>query len=285
MKRIRGDSLEAAIEDLARADAETSLTNERRLRLFLQLAQAVAFAHSRGVLHRDLKPANVMLGAHGEVLVTDWGLALPLLGPAGDELRGQLPDGLRTSGSGTPAYMSPEQARQESLDERSNVFALGTILYELFELERAFQAPTVQALLIQVSQGKIRPFTRCSPSLQAVIRRATTVDKAKRYPSVTDLAEDVEAVLDGRTPRAENASVVKQAARYYVSHDPAFDSMRVADVDLWVGGATLLGMAMGLGLATYFGWAWWILLLLSIAVSTPPTLRWIRFRKLARSRR
>src|SRR5262245_47177225 len=109
MKRVRGERLDHWVAGRALHE---------RLNAFLRVCDAVAFAHAHGVVHRDLKPANVMVGEFGEVLVLDWGIA---------RVRGQS----ETNGlvAGTPDYMAPEQARGDrSVDERADVFALGTIL-------------------------------------------------------------------------------------------------------------------------------------------------------------
>ncbi len=143
MKFVEGQRLDKHIESVP------SLPD--RLRLFLRICDAVAFAHARGVLHRDLKPANIMIGAFGEVLVMDWGLAkilrdsLPAEPPADpDATIIQAPNAQRTEPDttqasavtghgtilGTPGYMSPEQARGDvaHLDQRSDIFSLGALL-------------------------------------------------------------------------------------------------------------------------------------------------------------
>src|SRR5205085_2428258 len=144
MKWVQGDRLDRA---LARP-----LPLAERLRLFLRIAEAVAFAHARGVLHRDLKPANVMVGSFGEVLVLDWGLAKILTDAARSATTGDpeetIVEPARTESGeasettefsattahgtvmGTPGYMSPEQARGDNarLDERSDIFSLGALL-------------------------------------------------------------------------------------------------------------------------------------------------------------
>ena len=150
MRFIRGDNLKAAIDEFHREDdkgrdrGERTLALQKLLRRFLDVCNAVDYAHSRGVLHRDLKPGNIMLGKFGETLVVDWGLAKSVGGPdprpknatlddrtlvpqSGSDLRGtELGDRL-----GTPAYMSPEQAagRIDELGPASDVYSLGTTLY------------------------------------------------------------------------------------------------------------------------------------------------------------
>ncbi len=286
MKLVRGQSLESALDELTRGDesATRNLSEQRRLRMFLQLCNAVAYAHSLGVLHRDLKPANVMLGPHGEVLVTDWGLAIPLPGPEGDSLREQVPENLARSGSGTPVYMSPEQAREEELDARSDVYALGAILFELVELRRAVEAETVAGILVKVSTGDVAAPAKATAPLAAVIRKAMALERAERYQSATELAEEVETVLDGRTPVAEGASVLTQATRYYFSHDPAMSRLRVVDIDLWVGSMFFLGAAAAVGFAKWITIDWWWLLLAGFALAIPSTRRWLLLRNAAKRR-
>jgi serine/threonine-protein kinase len=285
MKLVRGASLESAIARAAGGD-ETGFGAHRRLRLFLQLCQAVSFAHSRGVLHRDLKPANVMLGAYGEVLVTDWGLALPLGGEAGRQLASLVPQGLSTRSAGTPSYMSPEQTRGDALDERSDVYTLGVILYELMALRRAFEGDTLSGLLRRVAEGDAPPLALASPrtprAVAAVVERAMAVDLAVRYPTVAALAADVEIVVDGGTPSADKASLVTRAGRFYlapVSGDRGMLQMRHFDIDSWMLGAALIGAGAGAALAATIGSLWWALLTAGSVIAAVPTVRWLQLRR------
>jgi serine/threonine-protein kinase len=281
MKLAAGNTLAAELEALAAGDRSVAerLPLPRRLRQFLQLCHAVSFAHARGVLHRDLKPANVMLGEHGEVLVTDWGLALPLPGPAGDALLHHLPDESTRGRSGTPLYMSPEQARGEALSARSDVYTLGAILYELVSLRRAVDAPGPREAMDKVARGEVRPLEGASPSLAAVIHRAMAFSPDERYPTVIALAADVETVLDGRTPDAEDASVVRQATRYYLGHDPAMGRLRVVDIDLWVLGGFLAGVGVALKVLPSFSSTWWAWIVAGGLAVVRPTLRFVNGRR------
>jgi serine/threonine-protein kinase len=160
MKLVRGRTLTQLL-----AEEKGSGRLPELLGVFEKVCQAVAFAHSRGVIHRDLKPSNVMVGAFGEVQVMDWGLAkvLPRDGEAakggvefgsGDTVRrvgttGSTADDRRTGTVGTPAYMPPEQARGagDEVDERADVFGLGAILCEVLTGRPPYTGATVEAIL------------------------------------------------------------------------------------------------------------------------------------------
>jgi len=289
MKLVRGHTLEKVIADACKeTDASSSTT--KRLRCFLQLCNAVSFAHSRGVLHRDLKPANVMLGAYGEVLVTDWGLALPLPDTSGDELRSAMPPEVGTISAGTPLYMSPEQVRGDPLDARSDLYALGVMLYELIALTVPYQATSAVDVLDQVARGEVVPLSQMAPgtshSLVAVVDKAMAHDAVDRYPDVRSFADDLETVLEGHTPSSEHVSIGRRLGRYYVARDPAIAGLRVVDIDMWVLSATLLGAGVALSLAHWLApgaWVGWALMGAAALVLVPPTLRWRRLRASRRS--
>lgn len=184
MKLVRGERLDAHL----RARPELPLAD--RLRLFQRIAEPVAFAHSRGIVHRDLKPSNVMVGSFGEVLVMDWGIARPITEHPGSEvtLEGEV--------AGTAGYMAPEQARGErDLDARADVHALGAILRELC--------------------GDITPVPR---RLRAIIARATSRDRAGRYPDAAALIADISRHLDGRAVEAYRENVFERAGRFLGHH-------------------------------------------------------------------
>ena len=137
------------------------------LRRFLDVCNAIDYAHSRGVLHRDIKPANIILGKHGETLVVDWGLAKATgKGDASTGERTMAPmsasgsaETLPGSAMGTPAYMSPEQARGEidQLGPRSDVYSLGATLYCLLTGLPPIQHEDVESVLLAVQQGEFPP--------------------------------------------------------------------------------------------------------------------------------
>ena len=173
MKRVEGHDLAAVIQDLRAGAARPTITE--RLEIFLKVCDAVAFAHSKDVIHRDIKPANIMVGAFGEVLVMDWGLARVLGHHDADHGPTSSRDGhgdgdplatLEGTVMGTPAYMPPEQAGGEigRLDARSDVYALGALLYELLTFEPPYAGPTAFAVLAQVLDGPPVPPRERAPA-------------------------------------------------------------------------------------------------------------------------
>jgi serine/threonine-protein kinase len=206
MKLVRGRTLAALLAGRPAPPAGGGPPADlpRLLKVFEQVCQTVAYAHSRGVLHRDLKPANVMVGAFGEVQVMDWGLAKVLkggpIGPDDDHagLEHSAPStplaAISQPGAvvGTPAYMAPEQARGGAVDERSDVFGLGATLYELLTGRVAFPTGDLDA----VRRGGFAPPRRVNPAvpraLEAVCLKAMAPRPEDRYASALALAADVD---------------------------------------------------------------------------------------------
>jgi serine/threonine protein kinase len=174
MKLVRGARLDAWAPDAALSD---------RLRAFLRICDAVAFAHAHGVVHRDLKPSNVMAGEFGAVLVMDWGLA------------GGIGSAEARSIAGTPGYMAPEQERGEPAGPLSDVFALGAILQFLGGLGASLPKP-----------------------LASIAAKAKAREPGERYASVAGLAEDVTRHLDGLAPGAHLESVWERSGRVLYRH-------------------------------------------------------------------
>ena len=172
MKYVRGVTLKAVLEGIA-TGSERFLKEyplPKLIYLFKKVCDAIAFAHSKGVIHRDLKPENIMIGEYGEVFVMDWGLAKLLDEPEWDFPRGASDMDMDTtslSGTvagdilGTPLYMAPEQAagRNEQLDERTDIFALGGILFSILTLKAPVTASSMDELLRKIEAGFIVPPT------------------------------------------------------------------------------------------------------------------------------
>ncbi len=236
MKLVRGRSLAQVLEDLRiRPDAVREWPLSRLLRIFLSVLNAMAFAHDRGVIHRDLKPANLMLGDYGEVLVMDWGLAqvrrpasqpgeatalrqADLAGYTKSDRLGALVESIRSGTvEGTPAYMSPEQARGDlaAIDERSDVYALGAILYEILTLHPPVSGRTLRETLDAAIAGIIPvPESRAGarevpPELSAIARKALAREKEHRYQQVLELRRDVELWFEDRAVSAKEDSTIE----------------------------------------------------------------------------
>jgi Tol biopolymer transport system component len=176
---------------------------DRLLKIAIPLADAVGAAHQRGILHRDLKPANVMVTADGRVKVLDFGLAKL---QADIEEREPLPTQELTGEGrivGTVAYMSPEQAEGKTVDQRSDVFSIGVLLYELATGQRPFSGDTSLSVLSAILKEAPRPVAELRPELPRdftrIIRRALNKDPEERYQSAKDLRNDLNGVREDLT--------------------------------------------------------------------------------------
>ncbi|MGE3851479.1 MAG: serine/threonine-protein kinase [Planctomycetota bacterium] len=156
MKLVEGKTLSALLKERPNPAAD----RHRFLRIFEQVCQTIAYAHSRGVVHRDLKPANIMIGQFGEVLVLDWGLARVLREPVSEvekpvnSLRASV-DTAEGGAYGTPAFMPPEQARGKAMDERADVFSLGAVLCQILTGQPPYGGPNPLTLLGKAAAGNL----------------------------------------------------------------------------------------------------------------------------------
>ncbi|UJR83712.1 WD40 repeat domain-containing serine/threonine protein kinase [Sandaracinus amylolyticus] len=252
MKRIRGRSLASVLRDAKTRDERLSLVSS-----FRDVCQAIAYAHSRGVVHRDLKPDNVMVGEFGETLVVDWGLAK--VRGEGDpraseiERRVQLmrvqgdPDAARTIDGhaiGTPAYMAPEQARGDvvAIDERTDVWGLGAILFEILTGRPPYTGSSALDVLSRVLEQPV-PRVRelepdAPPELAAIADRALMKDPSSRYPGAGEIAAEIAAYQDGRTVRAYEYSALELVRRFVKRHRAA--TIATLSIALSIVGASML---------------------------------------------
>jgi len=216
MKLVEGQTLEAIIRALPTGPLDLA-TLFTLLGVVLKVCDALAFAHSRGVIHCDIKPANVMVGEFGQVYVMDWGIArlVSTDGAPPSEPAVTVPGGRHdrpveagntdNSVIGTPCYMSPEQARGDrgKLDPRSDVFLLGTLLYEILTRRPPYVSKDRGETLDLAAAGSYPPPRHLSrdrtvpQELERIVLRAMAKLPADRYPSVTELREDLARFMRG----------------------------------------------------------------------------------------
>lgn len=234
MKLVRGKTFSARIKECK--------TLEDRLALlpnFIQLCQAIAYAHSRGVIHRDIKPANVMIGDFGETVVLDWGIAKvrtaseeeeqatiqrfreKFLAEHGAEIATEIGQAI-----GTPGYMSPEQALGyiQKINESSDVFSLGVVLYEILAGQRPFDAGSVPSLLNQTVREDPKPLLAIDPlippELASIATRALQKDPRDRYQTAEAMLKDLLNFQTGAIVSSHEYSPREVLLRYYRRHRP-----------------------------------------------------------------
>jgi serine/threonine-protein kinase len=242
MRFVKGDTLQQTIDRFHRADVPGRDPGERRLALrgllrrFVDVCNAVGYAHSRGVLHRDLKPGNAILGDYGETLVVDWGLAKLVGRPAGSDgaagvtLRPLSAEGLAPTHLGvpigTPAFMSPEQAAGKlgELGPASDVYSLGATLYCLLTGRAPVGAGDVGEVLQKVQRGEFAPPRQVkrgvSAALEAVCLKAMALRPADRYGTARALADDIEHWLADEPVAAYPERWPARLARWGRRHRP-----------------------------------------------------------------
>jgi len=268
MKLVKGRTLQAILNDLRDHHPEVAkeFTLDRLLLIFRKVCDAIAFAHSKGVLHRDLKPENVMVGEFGEVLVMDWGIAKRMKDEGGRMKSDAIAENdpvspftlhpssfqgtLTGSVMGSPQYMSPEQAQGhiDDLDERSDIYSLGGILYAILTLRAPIDGTTVNEMLDKVRSGNIKPPTtfglasngtmtrgkmldakaikplphiaggRVPTALSSVVMKALKTDKTLRYARVEALSADIEKYQSGYATSAEKAGALTQIKLLMLRH-------------------------------------------------------------------
>ncbi|MBA3392058.1 MAG: serine/threonine protein kinase [Deltaproteobacteria bacterium] len=250
MKLVSGRPLDRVI-----ADARTL---EDRLALLPRIAaatDAIAYAHSQRVVHRDLKPANVLIGDFGETVVIDWGLAKDL--EAGDSLESanrppitrpstrkidSNGSSLTVAGAvmGTPAYMAPEQARGEPVDERADVFALGAMLYHLLAGVPPYNARTATDVIAAAALGRVVPLSEreagAPHDLVAIVDRAMAPVPADRYAHAGELADELRRFLTGQLVSAHRYTTLQRVMRFVKRHRAAVTIATIATIGFAVGG-------------------------------------------------
>ncbi len=224
MKLVEGRTLKELI-----GERETLRERLGLLPHVIAIADAVGYAHSEGVIHRDLKPSNVVVGAFGETIVVDWGLARDNKGavpePPGEHVAaGSSASTISGRVAGTPAYMAPEQARGEACDERVDVYAIGAVLYELLAGEPPYfdvstehpDAP--EAVISHVLAGAPKALVDAPTELVDLVGKAMARDPAKRYADASELAEDLRRYQTGKLVSAHAYTTWHRIRRKLAQH-------------------------------------------------------------------
>ena len=264
MRFVRGQSLKEAAESFHQADldpgrdpAERTLALRQLLRRFIDVCNAIAYAHSRGVIHRDLKPANILLGPYGETLVVDWGLAKvvgrddPTPHPAAEmtlrpaSLSGSSDTQMGTA-IGTPAYMSPEQSegRLAQIGPASDIYSLGSTLYAIVTGKPPLEEGRLDDMLSRLRRGEIdaprKVNPRVPPALEAIIQKAMALRPADRYPSAHALALDLDRWLADEPVVARREPLRERARRWMRRHRTAVTAAAASLVAATLGLAAVL---------------------------------------------
>ncbi|HVJ83924.1 MAG TPA: tetratricopeptide repeat protein [Planctomycetia bacterium] len=265
MRFIKGDSLKDAVaryhEDKTSSPGERNLVFRNLLKRFIDVCNAVGYAHERGILHRDLKPSNVMLGEFGETLVVDWGLAKTIGGVettdrdslATADLNIKPGSGtgfietIMGTALGTPAFMSPEQAagRLDVLGKASDVFSLGATLYAILTGKAPYEADLIKMLRL-AREADFKPPREVKPdvpaALDAVVRKAMAKKPEDRHSTALALAAEIESYLADEPVASHSESLAERARRWTRKHPRLVAGLATA---LIVG---VVGLVVGLGL-------------------------------------
>jgi eukaryotic-like serine/threonine-protein kinase len=242
MKLVRGRTLREVLHDLflRRREVTGEYTLHRLVGVLERIAETLHYAHESGVIHRDLKPENVMLGDYGEVHVMDWGVARVRDTGSEEEAASRVATartdrGLETQAGevkGTLPYMSPEQVRGDrTLDRRSDVYALGCLLYEVLSLQAPYD-PSDSDLLRKVAQAEHSPVETRNPRrrvpevLARACRKAMAREREERHVTAQALAQDLRSWLDGTSERERRHREADALAAQGIAAVAAYESAR-----------------------------------------------------------
>jgi serine/threonine-protein kinase len=214
MKLVRGQTLKQILE-ATDFEQRSPLELDRALQIIVKVCDALSFAHSKGVVHRDLKPDNIMVGTHGQVYLMDWGIAqlngIDRPSEEGAEAAVEILEHAKSEAEvtgtiiGTPAYMAPEQALGDihDIDHRTDVFALGGLLYQILTDEAPYRGADAIAKVTKAQKCKVvppqerAPGWSLPPGLCRITMKALSKSRAKRHQSVAELKAEIETFLRG----------------------------------------------------------------------------------------
>lgn len=212
MSYIPGTTLQDRLKELG--NQESLMSHDEVLKIMTQLCAALGYAHNRGAVHRDVKPANIMFNERGEAILTDFGIA-----------RIAQSTGLTQEGStvGTPTYMSPEQATGEPIDQRSDLYALGIILYEMLAGKPPFSDDGTLSVLLKHLNEPVPSLSNThmigNKYLDAVIFKALAKLPEERYQSAAEFAHDLKMAFEGKMPDVPDSQTFTQQFTVRLSTD------------------------------------------------------------------
>lgn len=220
MKKIEGEDFFRILSRIARDDKETKKRYDldSLLEIVIQAANAVAYAHAHGVIHRDLKPENILVGMYGAVYVMDWGIA-KVWGMSNETFvedfgtQNEHFERLKESGQrpGTPLYMSPEQVRNVLIDERSDIFSMGVVLYEMLALREPFRGRNINETFDKILNHEPPPPSQVAKihtfpaRFDEVCAKAFAKNPAMRYQNMNDMIREIKSVRAEALAQSKNS--------------------------------------------------------------------------------
>src|SRR5208337_1642184 len=248
MEKLEGVSLKERLQG-------KPIELEEILEVGIQVSDALAACHAKGIIHRDIKPANIFLTNSGQVKILDFGLAK--VSREFDSSDGQAKEDLTMAGEifGTAVYMSPEQARGEELDPRSDLFSLGAVLYQIATGKKPFTGTnvvtTMNAVINQkpVSPLKLNPVL--PPDLEGILGRAMEKNPGNRYQTALALKGDLESLKRETEPVLTSSGKVKPALPYRIKTG-TFQTTSKLQTYLLLGLSALLFLALTTAAALWF---------------------------------
>jgi serine/threonine protein kinase len=211
------------LEKFCRPDALIAV--ERAVEIVFKCTRALEFAHRQGITHRDLKPANILHTGETQVKITDFGAALIASGET-----------TQISAIGSPAYMSPEQVKEQSVDHRTDIYSVGVVLYHLLTGRLPFQGANNFSLIYQITNAPLeRPSTLRSglpPQIDAIVMRAMARERENRYPQWADFSRELAQVFRAGRSLAHRAQEFADSDRFETLRALAF-FQEFSDAELW----------------------------------------------------